>query len=70
MTTSAQKSINQLLAAFENGNLPQAIAYSTFTPPSNIPAYKWSMHNRALAFLQGTGDARGFNKMERSWPIC
>lgn len=62
MTTSAQKSIDQLLAAFENGNLPQAIAFSTFTPPENIPAYKWTQHNRALAFLQGTGDARGFKQ--------
>jgi hypothetical protein len=31
-------------------------------PPSNIPAYKWTRKNRTLAFLQGTGDARGFNQ--------
>lgn len=62
MSTTSKKSIEQVLAAFENGNIPQAIAYSTFTPPGNIPACKWTKHNRALAFLQGTGDARGFNQ--------
>jgi len=56
------KAVNQILTAFENGNLPQAIAYSTFSPPSNIPAYKWTQRNRALAFLSGTGDARGYNQ--------
>jgi hypothetical protein len=56
------KTVDQILEAFEKGDLPEAIAYSTFTPPENIPAAKWSRHNRALAFLQGTGDARGFNQ--------
>lgn len=65
-SSAASKAVNQILAAFENGNLPQAIAYSTFTPPSNIPAYKWSAKNRTLAFLQNTGDARGFNQWKEA----
>lgn len=56
------KALETILDAFTKGNIPKAIAFSTFNPPSNIPAYKWSRKNRALAFLQGTGDARGFNQ--------
>jgi antirestriction protein ArdC len=59
---SASKAVNKILEAFETGNLPQAIAFSTFTTPANIPAYKWTQRNRALAFLQGTGDARGYQQ--------
>jgi hypothetical protein len=65
-STGASKAVSQILSAFENGNLPQAIAYSTFNPPSNIPAYKWTQRNRALAFLAGTGDARGFKQWQES----
>jgi hypothetical protein len=61
---NACKAVSQILIAFENGNLPQAIAYSTFTPPANIPAYRWTQRNRALAFMQMTGDARGFNQWQ------
>ena len=61
MNNSASNAVQRILEAFESGNIPKAIAYSTFNPPSNIPAYKWTRRNRALAFLQGTGDARGFN---------
>jgi len=62
MNNSAGNAVQKILEAFESGNIPKAIAYSTFTPPSNIPAYKWTRKNRALAFLQGTGDARGFKQ--------
>ena len=65
-TATASKAVNQILAAFENGNLPQAIAYSTFTPPANIPAYRWTARNRALAFLQMTGDARGYQQWKEA----
>jgi hypothetical protein len=65
-TTTASKAANQILAAFENGNLPQAIAYSTFTPPANIPAFRWTARNRALAFLQMTGDARGYQQWKEA----
>ena len=65
-SAAASKAINQILAAFETGNLPQAIAYSTFTPPANIPAYRWTQRNRTLAFLQHTGDARGFNQWKEA----
>lgn len=59
---SSSNAITTILESFKSGNIPEAIAYSTFTPPSNIPAYKWTPRNRALAFLQKTGDARGFNQ--------
>lgn len=62
INNSASVAVKKILEAFETGNIPKAIAYSTFNPPSNIPAYKWTPKNRALAFLQGTGDARGFKQ--------
>jgi len=62
MNSTAGNAVQRILEAFETGNIPKAIAYSTFNPPSNIPAYKWTPKNRALAFLQHTGDARGFNQ--------
>jgi hypothetical protein len=66
INNSASNAVQKILEAFENGNIPKAIAYSTFNPPSNIPAYKWTPKNRALAFLQGTGDARGFNQWKEA----
>lgn len=63
---SANTALHRILEAFESGNIPKAIAYSTFTPPSNIPAFKWSQKNRVLAYLQGTGDARGFNQWKEA----
>lgn len=66
MKNSASNAVLKILEAFEAGNIPKAIAYSTFNPPSNIPAYKWTRKNRALAFLQGTGDARGFNQWKEA----
>jgi len=47
--------------AFESGNIPEAIAYSTFPIP-NVPSSTWSLLNRTLMFLSGTSDARGFRQ--------
>jgi hypothetical protein len=66
INNSASNAVQKILDAFENGNIPQAISCSVFLPPSNIPAYKWTVRNRALAFMQGTGDARGFNQWKES----
>jgi hypothetical protein len=66
INNSASNAVLKILEAFENGNLPKAIAFSTFNPPSNIPAYRWTQRNRALAFLQNTGDARGFNQWKEA----
>jgi hypothetical protein len=49
--------------AFESGNIPEAIAYSTFPIP-NIPSSAWSLLNRTLMFLSGTSDARGFRQWQ------
>lgn len=56
-----KKALRSIIEAFESGNIPEAIAYSTF-PVSNIPSSKWSLLNRTLMFLSGTADARGFRQ--------
>lgn len=66
INNSASNAVKKILEAFETGNIPQAISCSVFLPPANIPAYRWTARNRALAFMQGTGDARGFNQWKEA----
>jgi antirestriction protein ArdC len=61
MIEKVQLALQSILARFESGDIPEAIAYSTFPIP-NIPAAKWSLLNRTLMFLAGTQDARGFRQ--------
>ena len=61
MTQKIQEILNGVLKSFENGNIPQAIAYSTF-PLSDVPSASWSLLNRSLMFLAVTPDARGFRQ--------
>ena len=53
--------LNNILEAFETGNIPEAIAIASFPIP-DIPSAKWSFMNRAIQYLHGTMDARGFNQ--------
>jgi len=52
-----------ILDKFEEGDIPKAIAYTTF-PMANIPSAKWSFLNKLLMVLAGTLDARGFRQWE------
>lgn len=54
--------LDSILAAFESGNIPDAVAVATFPPISGIPSEKWSFNNRVIQFLSGTADSRGFNQ--------
>ncbi|MBF0231098.1 MAG: antirestriction protein [Desulfamplus sp.] len=53
--------LNQILNAFESGNIPDAIAIASFPIP-DIPSAKWSIRNRTIAALSGTIDARGYKQ--------
>lgn len=55
--------LNSIVEAFQNGNIPEAIALSTF-PIANIPAEKWSLQNRILMVIEGTQDARGYKQWQ------
>ena len=53
--------LNQILNAFESGQIPEAVAIATF-PLIDAPCSHWSFNNRLILFLSGTADARGFNQ--------
>lgn len=57
--------LGDILDAFKSGLIPATIAVSVFGP-KNIPAAKWSLLNRTIMFLSGTGDARGFHQWKQA----
>jgi hypothetical protein len=63
MESRVQQALGLILTAFENGDIPEAVAHSTF-PPANVPLSSWSFLNRTLVFLSGTADARGFRQWQ------
>ena len=63
MSEKARQALQSIIQSFENGDIPEVIAYSTFPIP-NIPAAKWSLLNRMLMFIAGTSDARGFRQWQ------
>jgi hypothetical protein len=65
MSASVHETVSGIIAAFESGDIPEAIAYSMFPIP-NLPSSKWSLLNRTIMFLAGTQDARGFRQWKQS----
>jgi hypothetical protein len=63
MNNKVNEVLGLILKAFEDGQIPEAVAHSTF-PPANVPMNKWSFMNRTLVFLSGTSDARGFRQWQ------
>lgn len=53
--------LDQILKAFESGQIPEAIKMATF-PMIEVPCSHWSFNNRLIVFLNGTADARGFQQ--------
>lgn len=56
--------LNGIVDLFTDGDVPAAVAVATFPTP-DIPMAAWSLRNRVLAMLAGTGDARGFRQWEK-----
>jgi len=65
MTSIIEKTIQGIVARFENGDIPEAIAYSLFPTP-DIPSSRWSLLNRVILFLTGTVDARGIRQWNKA----
>lgn len=63
MYEKVRQALEGVLKKFESGNIPEAIAYSTF-PIYDIPSARWSLLNRILMFIAGTQDARGYRQWE------
>jgi hypothetical protein len=64
MASSIHDTVSSIIASFERGDIPEAVAYSMFPIP-NIPSAKWSLLNRTLMFLAGTQDARGYRQWQQ-----
>jgi len=63
MNERVKKALESIVQRFKEGDIPEAIAFSTFPIP-NVPAAKWSLLNRILMFFAGTNDARGFRQWQ------
>ena len=63
MNEKVKQALQSIVQRFEQGNIPDVIAYSTFPIP-NIPAARWSLLNRILMNLSGTNDARGYRQWQ------
>jgi hypothetical protein len=61
MIEKVKQALQNILERFEAGDIPEAIAYSTFPIP-NIQAARWSLLNPNLMFIAGTRNARGFRQ--------
>jgi hypothetical protein len=63
----AKEALHRLLAMFESGDLPQAVARTMLRPKPGAekPSDRWSLGNRLLMLAAGTRDARGYQQWER-----
>ena len=61
MNNKIQAILSSIVARFESGDIPEAVAYSMF-PVADIPSAKWSLVNRTFQFFAGTSDGRGFQQ--------
>ena len=64
LNANVKQALENIVQRFKEGDIPEAIAYSMFPIP-NTPASKWSLFNRTLMFISGTGDARGFRQWKQ-----
>lgn len=63
MNDKVKNVLSAILDCFKSGNIPEAIALTMF-PPANIPSAKWSLLNRTIMFLSGSGDVRGYRQWQ------
>lgn len=63
-TDKVKATLDQVVERFERGEVGELIAKASY-PPCNVPSGRWSLHNRVLAAMQGTADARGFRQWEQ-----
>jgi len=57
--------MDELVARFESGDVPAALAVAIIRPPKDRPCSRWSFHNRVLQSLEGTADARGYRQWQQ-----
>ncbi len=55
--------IENILDRFQSGDIPRAVALSSFPIP-DVPSQKWSLMNRLVMYFADTQDARGFRQWQ------
>ncbi len=68
MTTyrrKAEQAARAILDAFQNGDIPSAIAPVFINRKDGIPCRAWSWNNQLLAAIFGASDARGYRQWEK-----
>jgi hypothetical protein len=57
------ETLSSLIQLFESGKAPEALAV-TVLPSPDVPSHQWSLNNRLLLWIAGTGDARGYRQWQ------
>src|SRR5580692_4225151 len=60
----AEESAKRIVAAFERGNLPQALATIFIKRKDDRPSSNWSWAHQLLCALHGCQDARAFGQWQ------
>jgi hypothetical protein len=58
----AQDVADKIIAAFQSGNLPKALAPIFIRRKDGVPCRNWSWGNQLLCVIYGTSDARGIRQ--------
>ncbi len=65
MNERVKNVLDVIVSKFKSGDIPEAVALASYPIP-DIPSSRWSLTNRTLMFLAGTGDARGFRQWKEA----
>ena len=60
----AEEAAKQILAAFQSGDLPKALAPVFVRRKDDVPCRSWSWSNQLLTALRGHSDARGYRQWQ------
>jgi hypothetical protein len=60
----AESAAQKILAAFQTGNLPKALAPMFVRRRDDVPCRSWSWSNQLLVALAGHSDARGYRQWQ------
>lgn len=64
LSDKVQKSLDQVVTMFKDGNLPEKISQS-YIKGEGRPSDKWSLLNRVIMFAHDTMDARGYKQWQK-----
>ena len=61
MNAKVKAVLDSILDQFQNGNIPEMVALSTY-PVSILPMNKWSLLNQLVCYITGLTDFRGYKQ--------